>query len=325
MNRAPRITIGAFAYLFAMNHMVLGLAWIYYSNTLTIAWLVFALYFVCVNLLILPFVGRHIPIWLAALTGAMAFSVNALALANLSPANIPASGSFATWFVGGVSTLFAIIAVRGHRTIALMGLATQVIQSLVWGGIEVATTMGLVGAIMLVVAASAISGGFETMKQSGLQFEARAQRSAAKSAEMTSGREAREQVLQSALDRTLPTLRKLVRDKGQLSAEAREDTKFLVQDLRDELLGRNLLSPAVRIAVKEARERGVTVVLSDEGGLDDYPAAEMPALHSAIARAIDEVVEGTVNVRSPKNEDYRVAITGQRPNAVGPDVWRRLP
>lgn len=324
MNNGPRITIGAFAYLFAVNHLALGLAWISYFGDATLAWIPYVIYFAAVNLLVLTTSQRKISTWLAALGAALAFSVNTLSLSLLDAHEIPSGGSYATWFVGGVSTLYAMIAVRGHRLLAIMGLVAQVIQSLVWGGFETATTMGLVGAIMLVGAAVALSTGFEAMGLSARRFEERAQSAAAQAAASAAGREAREAMLESALDRALPTLKKLVREEGKLSEEAREDTEQLVLDLRDELNGRNLLNPAVRMAIKEARARGVTVRINDDGGLDDYPAVDLPALHAAIARAIDEVIEGVVTIRSPKNENYRVAITGQGPNSAGPDVWRRL-
>ena len=55
--------------------------------------------------------------------------------------------------------------------------------------------------------------------------------------------------------------------------------------IRDEIRGRMLLTDAVRAEVQRARERGTTVTLLDEGGIDDLDEATRDRVLSRLAEA----------------------------------------
>ncbi|MFW8745867.1 hypothetical protein, partial [Mesorhizobium japonicum] len=83
--------------------------------------------------------------------------------------------------------------------------------------------------------------------------------------------------------------------------------------IRDEIRGRKLLNDAVREEVMEARRRGITVTLLDEGGIDDLPEADLERVLGELARALrgtdaDRVIARTV----PEGSDIAVTVVGLR-------------
>jgi hypothetical protein len=87
--------------------------------------------------------------------------------------------------------------------------------------------------------------------------------------------------------------------------------------IRDEIRGRMLLTDGVRAEVQRARERGITVNLLDEGGIDDLDEAARDRVLSRLAEAVagtnaDRIIARTAAEGSP----VAVTVVGLRDSGV---------
>jgi len=311
--------------LFATNHLVLGVMWL---NTYT-AWqpvvIAFLLYIVSVLASLLYTTQLALPRWQAWANLAISVAVPLLVLSVFPIAEASPNGTYQTWFVAGISTLLAITAIRGSAFIAWAGIAALFVEIIAWGGPRQITTVGLVGAVMLVGAAHALGAGLQKIGQQAEQYRAQANAASQRTARITFGRAERDRLLQSTLLTGLPLLERIVSQDGKLTDEDRAEALLLNARLRDEIQGQSLLSDGVRVAARDARKRNIVVNLLDEGGLINATPEQIEDIQTTIAQSIRGVVAGTITVRAPRGEDYMVSITATRPEAAGPDLWLRLP
>ena len=84
------------------------------------------------------------------------------------------------------------------------------------------------------------------------------------------------------------------------------------------------MNDRIRAAVSSARNRGIEVMVLDEGGLDSASADEVSALLNQVADAMDSVTEGRITLRSPAGENWRVTLVATRPGVTSPDLWMKL-
>jgi hypothetical protein len=80
----------------------------------------------------------------------------------------------------------------------------------------------------------------------------------------------------------------------------------------------------MRAAIKAARERGVEVLVLDEGGLDDLSEDERESVLAKASVSFDFVYEGRLTIRSPKGEDWRITVAAIRPGTAAPDLWVKI-
>jgi uncharacterized phage protein gp47/JayE len=85
------------------------------------------------------------------------------------------------------------------------------------------------------------------------------------------------------------------RGSGRLSEDERRAAR-IAEALRDELRGSALLDAEVRAALAAARERGTTVSVLDEGGLDGLSPAERAAVRARLAEVLAEADSDRVYV-----------------------------
>lgn len=119
-----------------------------------------------------------------------------------------------------------------------------------------------------------------------------------------------------------PMLRRIA-DSGthtghELTDDERRECRTLEAAIRDEIRGRMLLTDTVRQAVKRARDRGATVTLLDEGGIDDLDEPARDRVLSRLAEAIadsraDRIIARTAAEGSP----VAVTVVGLREPAGG--------
>lgn len=98
---------------------------------------------------------------------------------------------------------------------------------------------------------------------------------------------------------------------GDLTPMEREESLNIEGAIRDEIRGRKLLNDAVRDEVMDARRRGTTITLLDEGGIDDLDEADLDRVLNELATAIrgttaDRVIARTV----PEGSDVAVTVVG---------------
>jgi hypothetical protein len=119
----------------------------------------------------------------------------------------------------------------------------------------------------------------------------------------------------------LGMLRQIEESRGDLSEEQRDECLHLEGAIRDEIRGRKLLNDAVREEVMSARRRGATVMLLDEGGIDDLADHELERVLNRLALAIHETSADKVIARTvPEGSDVAVTVVGLRTSDDGEAV-----
>jgi hypothetical protein len=316
-----RIAVSAVAILFALFHAILGaLSWDKYDQvSLLVASLGIYLITVTLSLILRPGIEMG---WLLAVVAV----VGALATAIVANAGIGAgeTGTYASWYVGGMGVLLGIVAVRGQAIfawIAAILVTLVVVQAAGLGGI---LTAGVIGMVVLIAAGQGTARALRRADRelAELQESEKTSQIAIWSAE-SSARERRSR-LQNVLEQALPALSQISSKSGKLNQSERESLLNLEANLRDEIRGRSLVNDEVRKAVTAARFRGIQVLLLDEGGLDALTEKERKHVLSKVAGAIDSVKEGKVTVRSPRGESFVVTVVATRPGTSAPDLWLRL-
>ena len=231
-------------------------------------------------------------------------------------------GTVATWYVSGVSILMAICAVRQEKTIAWLGTAFLTVQVFIWGGANTLFDSGIAGAIALVATAHAISVEMGNSAKQTVSYLQTATLTQAAAAAEASIRQERSERLTKTLRGALPMLEKIA--AGNISAADRIEAAILEAELRDEIRGRTLINTKLKSSVRQARSRGVEVVLLDEGGFDGVPEPERDDLRSRLADELDRIESGRVTIRSPREDSSRVTFVASRKGTARPDVFLKL-
>jgi hypothetical protein len=310
---------------FGINHLILGMFWLPTYQHAPPVLLAFGLYLLALIFSIYGHSELRIPSYQAWSNLAVAVTVPVLVLSQLPIADYAVDGSFQTWFVAGISLILSITTARGHAAIAWIGLAALWAEVLIWGGVPVLTTSGLIGALLLVAASWGVGRGLRSTEKSAREFHKLAAELESRTSRTVAVREARQRLLQGTLLTAMPML-ELIRDsKGDLSEGARAESVLLSSRLRDEIQGNRILNDGVRLATREARKRGVDVSFDDQGGLDQLEGSELLAIQSSITQAINATEAGKIHIAAPAGQSYAVSIVASRPEAGAPDLWLRLP
>lgn len=321
MIRIPRWLVAILGVLFAGFHAVLGFTSLPKVTDLWDSILALAIYLATVLPTIVLYRGARLPNAQAIINLAVAALIPVLVDNHLAP---EALTPYSTWHVMGVATLMAATAVRQQKAIAWAGTLLLFVQVITWGGFSVAIEAGLLGAFMLVFAGHAISVGLaraylETMAftDEALQIEKQKVANAVAS-------EVRRTRLENAMTGALPMLNQVKDAKGKLSEEQKANARLLEAELRDEIRGREFINQEVKQAIRAARERGVEVVVLDEGGLENLPAPTKSALLNEIVIAISKVQEGRITLRAPQGESWNATLVASRPGVAAPDLWLKF-
>ncbi|MEJ3403549.1 hypothetical protein WDJ51_02270 [Rathayibacter sp. YIM 133350] len=310
----PRVAILALAVVFSAYHVVLGLSSLDTPSTPWPTIVSIGLYIAATVLSLWnPRQGR-MPTWIAAFVLAVSVILPLVVTAALDPA---ASNGYATWYVAAVGTLMTITAVRGRLVFAWTGVLFLCLQTLVWAGPEALGRLGVVGSVVWVAIAHV---GVSTVARAGREAQsfAVAQREAA---QWQAAQDARVNERTRRLEQTrrlaAPMLQRVVETGGELDEAQRATCRRLEAAIRDEIRGRMLLDDGVRAAVRTARERGASVLLLDEGGLDDLPEGERVRIRSRLSAAIAGTDAENIIVRSVAGDSpAAVTVVGRRVDAT---------
>ncbi|MEO0023585.1 MAG: hypothetical protein RL196_26 [Actinomycetota bacterium] len=232
---------------------------------------------------------------------------------------------YATWYVAGLATLMTVTAVRQHIIIAWCGLIVLWSEVLIWHGPDFIVDSGLIGAFLLVAAGTGLAVGLANTDKAAEDYAQEAASTAAKSAAKSAARAVRQTRVQEALRGTLPMLRKIVVQNGELSSFEKEEARLLEAELRDEIVGRDLIDALVRDAAREARRRGAHVTIFDDGSLEGIDSAVVEKMRFKIAQVINATASGKITVRAPKGEKWLVTIVVSQPGADVADLFLKLP
>jgi hypothetical protein len=265
--------------------------------------------------------GVAIPSWLATANLVSAIVVPLVVTAGLGSF---APTTYTTWYVAAIATLLAITAVRGHKLMAWIGVSFLVIEVLIWGGIQIFFTSGIVGAILLVLGGQAASRALDQSADMARKFRERATATQAATEAQSAARQERERRITQTLAGVLPQLEEIVKSDGKLSEAKKKRARLTEAALRDQIRGRALLSEELIVQTENARSRGVEVQLLDDGGFDDLEPKEAASLLERAASELEKIQAGKVVIRTVPGEKWKLTMVAIRKGEEMPDLFLRL-
>jgi hypothetical protein len=321
MIRIPRWLISSTGALFATFQALLGFTALDdYKSPAQGAVAIF-IYLFAVAATAVLYRGLKMPLSQALINLAVSIFVPYLTNLNLEPSQ---NSAYSTWYVIGIAVLMAGTAIREHAIIAWLGTGILVLQVFAWAGFLVGWQTGLAGAVMLVFAGVAISRGI-SRASSEVTFYGLQARDTERDLEVSKAiAEERRLRLDFALSGALPMLKTIQQSSGDLSEADRAEARLLEAALRDEIRGRSLMNDEIRIASREARKRGLEVIILDEGGMDQIDETQKSKILKTIAQQMNEMEQGRVILRAPKDEAWSVTLVATRPGIAKPDVWLKF-
>jgi hypothetical protein len=301
----PRWLLLVLAALFSGYHVVLGIYSLDVPDSPWPAVVGLVLYVIATTLSLWPVRRARMPDWLAALNLAVSIVLPLLVTSQLDPG---ADNEYATWYVAAVGTLMTITAARRQLVAAWLGVIALALQTLIWAGPLALGDLGVIGSVVWVAIAHMLSAALAGAARATRRY-AQAEREAAawqaaQDAHLFEGRMRLAQTQRIAA----PMLRRIADGDHDLTEAERRECRTLEAAIRDEIRGRMLLTDAVRQAVKRARDRGATVTLLDEGGIDDLDEAARDRVLSQLADALDGTRADRLIARTAA-ESSPVAVT----------------
>ncbi len=321
MLRVPTWLLSFFGLIFGLFHAVLGVIWINENDRAEIVIAALIAYVAILIATISVGESRAMPRWVAWIDLIVCALIPLAINSQLDASHL---GDYATWYVLGVGTILGGMAVRGRRVLAWVGLAVLVLEIAAWGGVASLASTGLPGVVSLMVTGHAVSLGVERAVKAAQELNRLAAVSAAEAAAVEAAGEVRSKLLEKTLRTALPALNLIAALGGNLTDSQKREALLLEAALRDEIRGEALLNDSMRSAIKAARERGVEVLVLDEGGLDGLGPEEREQLLNKASASFANVSAGRLTLRSPRGEDWRITVAAVRPGTAAPDLWLKL-
>ena len=311
----PRYLIVGMAALFSAYHLVLATYTLDIPFQTTPIFVAMALYAAATIVSLLPWGPLRMPIWMAAFNFAVVIAITLLVSSQLDFTR-PGGTGYASWYVAASGTLMTITSTRGRHSFAWLGIGFLVVHTVVGiGAVGPAGifSLGIVGSASWVAVSHVLSTALAKASKDAQRF-ALAEREAT---DWQAAQEAHVHERQFRLGQTsamaLTMLRQIQEAGGKLTDAQRAECAYLESAIRDEIRGRKLPNDAVRDEVMNARRRGATVNLLDEGGLDDLSDDELERVLNRLALAIHETDADKIIARTvPEGSDVAVTVVGLR-------------
>lgn len=308
----PRPLLYALAAGFSLYHVVLA----FFSFRTTTAnaadFVAIALYVAATVVALWPGTAIRMSPVLALSMTAVSIALPLLVAPSLDP---EASNGYSTWYVAAVGTLMTVVCARRRPVAAWAGMAFLTVHTTVWAGPVALATLGVVGGLAWVGIAQLliIELGRASSEARVLEAAERAAASwrAAEEAHLNEREVRLEQTRAIASD----MLRRIAAADSELSDGERLECRLLEASVRDEIRGRRLLDDEVRRLVLDARRRGVTVAVLDDGGLDHSSEEESGRVLRELARALRGIREGVDRVvirTASQDSPSAVTVVGLR-------------
>lgn len=306
----PRWIIVGLAAVFSAYVLVLALYSIDQPRSAAPVYAAMVLFAIATVVSLLPWGPVRMPIWMAAFNFAVVIAITFLVSTQLDP-TVP--NGYATWYVAASGVLLTITSTRRRHTWAWLGIGFLMVHTIVWAGPPAVLALGVVGSTTWVAVSHILSRALARAGRDAQRF-AIAER---ETTDWQAAQEAHVSERQFRLGQTsemaLSMLETIERTGGDLTPAQRAECLHLEGAIRDEIRGRRLLNDAVRDEVMDARRRGATVTLLDEGGIDDLSEDDLDRVLHQLADAIhgtdaDRVIARTV----PEGSDVAVTVVGLR-------------
>lgn len=321
MLRVPTWLLSFFGLVFGLFHAVLGVIWIGQNDRPEVVTSALIAYV----LILIPTISigktRAMPRWMAIINVIVCAGIPLAINTQLTPAHLT---DYATWYVLGVGTILGGTAVRGQRGLAWLGLLVLVVEIAAWGGVGSLASTGLPGVLSLLVTGHAVSLGVERAVKAARALNEKAAETAAETAAVEAAGEVRSKLIEQTLSRAIPALNLIAALGGKLNETQKVEARLLEAGLRDEIRGATLLNDKMRAAIKAARERGVEVLVLDEGGLDELSLEQRELILEKTAASFAAVNQGRLTVRAPKGEQWKITVAAIRPGTAQPDLWLKI-
>lgn len=321
MIQLSRAAISIFALAFGFYHGVLGLLNLDHYEQPFYALIAIGAYFLGLIVAVFDQPGLRLKDSKAVFSFVIVLVIPLLMAASVSGGH---RDNHSTWYVAGVATLMAVIALRQHKVMAWIGVVVMSTQLLLWGGAGLLFSGGIFGALMLVAAAHAASVTLASSEKAAGDFREQALATASATAAKSAARNERQLRVEQALGAALPILNKIEQQAGKLSPQDRQQALALEAILRDQIRGRHFDSPRLLSEISAARARGVEVQVLDDGGLELLPEPQRQKLLAEVAKHVATVFEGRLVLRSVADETWTVSVTATRPGSDSPDLFVRL-
>lgn len=278
------------------------------------------IYLVALGMCTIGFKNFELPVWVAWIISVVAVLLPVAT--HLSHRGITID-TYDTWYVTAVGLLLGALAVRARTYFAIISAVIFSAEVIYFGGLDYLPKSGLSGAIILIIACIAVSGGLKSAAQeiAAAQVLAAEERAALES-EKTAAL-ANEIASTIALNSVMPILKKIA--SGKYFGKDQRDRYLLSEvSLRDDISGGRLVNKKLKRAVAAARRRGVDIALLDEGGIETVPQEDLDLLIDLLVAALAEVNSGRVTIRTQPEEPWLIRMTASRPRVVTPDLDLKL-
>lgn len=328
MRRSVRSMATALALGFAVYFAARAVWWIQQPSAPLLMVAGVALYLATVLTAVLTESASSVrmPLWAAVLALAAGAAVPSLASVSLEP--LMRGAPFATWYIGATGLLAVVCIVRRRPLFGWAILVVLIVSACAYMGVGSAFTLGLVGSITWVIVAQLLvlfwdRAVRDTEKLADIQRAV----SAWHATQMVRQRERRVRA-QTALAVAGPVLSRTVATHGELTEEERLQARLAEGTLRDELRGASLLNDAVRAAIREARRRGTTVTVFDEGGLEGIDEERRAEIRDELAAVVADAHSNRLIIRAGRHDELAVTVVGRAAGGAhdddAVDLWHEI-
>lgn len=209
-------------------------------------------------------------------------------------------GGYAHWFLGAATTCAFYLALRGRVTLAWIGFGLVTAVAVGWAavdGVGVPAALILIGkqAPILLVGTLFSLGIERTTARIARVTAAEAARAVDGAAEDATARERSRRLAE--LDSSATALLRRLVDPQPLTADDRQRFAAAEAELRDTVRGRALTVAALVDLIRDARRRGVEVVLLDDSDPDQLDPVDHATAIDRIAAAVAATNEGRLVAR----------------------------
>jgi len=264
----------------------------------------------------------------------LALPLEAVIFALLVAVAVPILGIYAigdavdsgnlTWFTVGIGLLMAVLAVRRQQKIAWAGTMIMSVEVLIWSEGEFLISGEIIGPVMLVVTAVAVSRALNSSLRASEEFLSRALVVDGDRKGLSAARAKTRLRMREILDSALPLLKLIEQKRGKLTASDSRELLIAEAGIRDRIRARGLQNKKLVEAVLRARKKGLEVQLLDDGGMQLLQASEKAKIIKKLVQSLDSLSTGKVVVRSVEGEAWTVSLLAVRPGLDAPDIFLRL-